>query len=51
MDKGTKFYGIDVSKNVFDVYNDELGHQQYENNPNGFREFAAQVFAKSHLVI
>jgi hypothetical protein len=27
MNKNTEFFGIDISKDVFDVYNKQTGHQ------------------------
>ena len=36
MDKITKFIGIDISKEVFDVWSDEMGHKQFKNSPEGF---------------
>lgn len=37
MTKGKKIYGIDISKNVFDVYSDTSGHFQFKNDDKGFK--------------
>lgn len=37
MIKGKKIYGIDISKNVFDVYSDTSGHFQFNNDDKGFK--------------
>ena len=39
MYQGKKNYGIDISKNVFDVYNQETGHDQFKNDEKGFVSF------------
>jgi transposase len=39
MDKCTKFIGIDISKDVFDVPDYKDIHRQYENNIKGFKKF------------
>lgn len=51
MCKDIKFFGIDVSKSVFDVYNDMSGHHQYENNAKGIREFASVLDGDCHVVM
>ena len=38
MNKAKNYYGIDISKDVFDVYSLEMGHHQYSNNESGFKE-------------
>ena len=37
MTKDKKIYGIDISKDVFDVYSEASGHLQYNNDEKGFR--------------
>ena len=32
-------FGIDISKDLFDVYNTDLGHNQFENTDKGIRSF------------
>jgi hypothetical protein len=39
MNKNTEFFGIDISKDVFDVYSLEMGHHQFTNNEKGFNQF------------
>ncbi|OFY52166.1 MAG: IS110 family transposase [Bacteroidetes bacterium GWF2_41_31] len=40
MDKNNTFFGIDISKDVFDVMDPEENHYQFENNVKGFRKFS-----------
>ena len=51
MNKNTLFFGIDISKDVFDVYNEELGHKCYNNNEKGFKAFAKVLTNNSHCVM
>jgi len=37
MNKDKEIYGIDVSKNVLDVYSQRSGHLQFTNNEKGFK--------------
>lgn len=39
MNKSTIFVGIDISKDVFDIYDSLRGHFQYTNDKKGFRSF------------
>jgi transposase len=39
MDKSTKFFGIDISKDVFDVMTMKDQHYQFSNSSKGFKEF------------
>ncbi len=39
MTKDRKIYGIDISKNVFDVYCQGTGHYQLNNDEKGFKSF------------
>jgi transposase len=50
MNKSTLFVGIDISKDVFDVYNSEEGHQQFTNDVSGFRSFA-KVLTQFHWCV
>lgn len=51
MDKITNYYGIDISKDVFDVM-DNLGfHHQFENNTNGFKAFLKTIKLHSCCVM
>lgn len=37
MNKSTKFYGIDISKDVFDVTDQSEVHYQFSNDYRGFK--------------
>ena len=39
MDKSTKIIGIDISKDTFDIWSEELGHKKFDNSLKGFRLF------------
>ena len=39
MNKYSEIYGIDISKNVFDVYGSQTGHNQFKNDAEGFKGF------------
>jgi len=39
MNKNTKFIGIDISKDTFDIWNKESGHKKFQNNLVGFKDF------------
>ena len=51
MDKSTKFFGVDISKDVFDVMNMEDQHFQYQNSSKGFRAFFKTLDANSVCVM
>lgn len=51
MDKNNEIFGIDISKDVFDVYSYHNGHQQFKNDDNGFKSLAKQLCTKSHVVM
>ncbi|AOW22059.1 transposase [Urechidicola croceus] len=51
MDKDKKIYGIDISKNVFDVYTQETGHHQFKNDEKGFVLFAKRLKKGSVVVM
>lgn len=50
MPKNKEIMGIDISKDVFDVYSDETGHQSFSNDPQGFKDFL-KVLNKNTLVV
>ena len=50
MDKYTEIYGVDISKDVFDVYGQETGHKQFKNEDRGFISFLKSL-PKSSLVV
>jgi len=39
MNKSTTIFGIDISKDTFDVWNQVLGHKKFSNDLKGFKEF------------
>ena len=43
MDKFTNYYGIDISKDVFDIVDSTDGHYQFDNNLSGFKKFIKTV--------
>ncbi|WP_427622671.1 IS110 family transposase [Pseudomonas hunanensis] len=43
MNKSTIFVGIDISKDVFDVYDSKSGHFQYSNDEKGFKLFKKSI--------
>ena len=51
MSKDKNYYGIDISKDVFDVYSRGQGSHQYSNNENGFRKFVNKLSEKSYCVM
>ena len=51
MNKSTKFIGIDISKKVFDVWGADIGHRQFNNNPEGFSEFSLLLQSSSWCVM
>ncbi len=51
MNKDKNYFGIDISKSLFDVYNPQKGHLQFENNSKGFRLFARILSSNSHCVM
>jgi transposase len=50
MNKDRKIYGIDISKNVFDVYCQTTGHVQLNNDEKGFKSFLKHL-PKTALVV
>jgi len=51
MDKYSNYFGIDISKDVFDVMDDNGNHKQYPNNPTGFKQFTKHLPANSCCVM
>lgn len=51
MNKNTQIYGVDISKNVFDVYSQNQQHQQYDNSPSGFKKFLKGLPQKALVVM
>lgn len=50
MNKNTEIFGIDISKDVFDVYSHQTRHQSFNNNAQGFKSFL-KVITKEALVV
>jgi transposase len=50
MNKNTEIFGIDISKDVFDVYSSKTGHQSFKNDEAGFISFK-RALSKNALVI
>lgn len=50
MIKDKKIYGIDISKSVFDIYNQEEGHFQLRNDESGFKKLL-KALPKTALVV
>lgn len=50
MNKYKETFGVDISKDVFDVHGSLSGHFQYMNNPKGFKEFL-KCIPKGSLVV
>lgn len=51
MDKDTTYFGIDISKDVFDVTDSNNNYHQYENNIKGFKLFLKSLNCSSHCVM
>lgn len=51
MNKSTLFFGIDISKDSFDVYSNGLGHKSYPNTKSGFNSFKKILDENSHCVM
>ena len=39
MNKNKQIYGVDISKNVFDVVDSQGNHSQFKNDGKGFKSF------------
>jgi transposase len=51
MSKYKKYFGIDISKDVFDVYDYLDNHHQFSNDFKGFKEFNKLLNKGSHCVM
>lgn len=51
MSKDKTIFGIDISKNTFDVMDSTGKHAQFENNQKGFPKFLKLLNANSHCVM
>jgi transposase len=43
MNKYKETFGVDISKDVFDVHGSENGHDQYKNDESGFKKFLKEL--------
>ena len=51
MNKGIKYFGIDISHLVFDVTDSDGNYYQFKNKLSGFKEFKKLLNSKSHCVM
>ncbi|MGY6648316.1 IS110 family RNA-guided transposase [Wenyingzhuangia sp. IMCC45574] len=51
MTKNKQYFGIDISKDVFDVYDSKGVYHQFENKASGFRKFIKLLSSDSHCVM
>ena len=51
MTKNSTILGIDISKDTFDVYDQERGHSQFGNDPKGFAAFLKTLDLNSWVVM
>jgi transposase len=51
MSKDKKYYGIDISKDVFDVMDQKDVHYQFSNDYKGYKKFLKLLDCSSHCVM
>ncbi|MDN3665757.1 IS110 family transposase [Algibacter miyuki] len=51
MNKYKETFGIDISKDVFDVHGNKSGHNQYKNDESGFKMFLKELPINSLVVM
>jgi len=51
MHKITDYFGIDISKSTFDVYNDVHGHHQFKNDKSGYKLFSKLLKENPHCIM
>ena len=51
MNKYNEIFGVDISKDVFDVYGSKSGHNQFKNAASGFMFFLKNLPKKSLVVM
>lgn len=51
MNKGIKYFGIDISHLVFDVTDSDGNHYQFRNTVSGFKKFIKHLDPTSHCVM
>jgi transposase len=50
MKKYKEIFGVDIRKDVFDIYGSKSDHNQFKNNPSGFKSFLKSL-PKELLVV
>ena len=51
MNKYNEIYGVDISKDVFDVFNTDGVHKQYQNTFKGFKKFSKELSSQALVVM
>ena len=51
MNKYKETFGVDISKDVFDVHGSTVGHNWYRNDESGFRKFLKELSDDSLVVM
>ncbi|WP_340067336.1 transposase [Ascidiimonas aurantiaca] len=51
MNKYKETYGVDISKDVFDVHGSNKGHDQYKNDETGFKKYLKELPQGSLVVM
>ncbi len=51
MSKYKEIYGVDISKDVFDVYGSLTGHNKFKNNEDGFISFLKTLTSETLVVM
>ncbi len=51
MNKYKETFGVDISKDVFDVHGSSTGHKQYSNESSGFKKFLKELPAEALVVM
>jgi len=51
MNKGIKYFGLDISYLVFDVTDSDGNYYQFTNNASGFKKFTKHLNNESHCVM
>ncbi len=51
MNKGIKYFGLDISHLVFDVTDSDGNYHQFKNNVTGFKKFVKHLDVTSHCVM
>ena len=51
MNKYKETFGVDISKDVFDLHGSSSGHNQYKNDAPGFKKFLKDLPKESLVVM